>query len=164
MSHTKVDRDEKLNKTLDLFWHTIPPIWHMTRTMTHIIASKEFDITPSKFHTMRRILDGKNSISQLADCLLLSRPNISRTVDKLVQEGLIERYPDLSDRRVVKIALTAKGKLLYKKMHQRIHDDMKFFFSQLTEDELSTVIKSLSIMEKLLVQPEKMKKENEKII
>lgn len=159
-----MSKDEALLRLIDLFWHTIPPIWHATRSMTHNIAAEEFSITPLKFHILRRVLDGKESVSQLADGLCLSRPNISRTVDELVQEGLMDRCPDPNDRRGVKIALTTKGNRLFKKMHQRILDDMKDLFSQLTEDELTTVTSGLSIMEKLNVNPEKIKKENEKII
>ena len=159
-----MSKNEALLGIIDLFWHTIPPIWHATRSMTHNIAAEEFGVTPLKFHILKRVLDGKESVSHLANGLCLSRPNISRTVDELVQEGLMEKYPDPSDRRGVKIALTAKGNRLFKKLHQRILDEMKDFFSQLTEDELSTVTSGLTIMEKLRVKPKKIKKENEKII
>jgi len=150
MNQTNFEKNEKLLNAINLFWRTIPPIWHITRMITRNIASEEFNLTPSKFHTLRRIVDGKNSISQLSDCLFLSRPNISRTVDELVNEGLVERHPDPEDRRGTKIMLTHKGCRTYKKLHKRISENMMNFFHKLDDEELTVVISGLSSMQKLL--------------
>ena len=144
------NRNTELRKLLDLFWHTIPPIWHATRTLTHTIATEEYGITPSKFHALRRIVDGHQSVSQLADCLHVSRPNVSRTVDELVNEGFVERLPDPEDRRGVKLLLTVKGQRLFDKLHEQINSQMVDFFAHLSDEELSEVISGLSTMQRLI--------------
>ena len=48
--------------------------------------------------------------------MLVSQGNITRILDKLVSAALITRAEDKQDRRHKCIALTAKGKALYKKI------------------------------------------------
>jgi len=136
--------------TLDLFWRAVPPLWHMTRALTFTIATEEFGITPSKFHALRRIVQGQQYVSQLADSLHLSRPNISRMVDELVNEGYISRQPDLQDRRNVKLILTDKGRNLFDTLHKRIQKQMVALFSRLSDNELLELERGLINMQKLV--------------
>jgi DNA-binding MarR family transcriptional regulator len=144
------EREAAIRETLDLFWRSMPPIWHATRTITHTIATEEFAMTPSKFHALRRIVEGRQYVSQLADCMHLSRPNISRLVDELVTDGLIERQPDPHDRRNVRLQMTEKGQNLFSAMHARVHAQMAAFFSILSEEELTDVKRGLAAMQKLV--------------
>jgi len=146
----KIEKDAIISDTLDLFWHSVPPLWHITRALTHTIAAEEFNITPSKFHTLRRIVEGRQYVSQLAECLHLSRPNISRMVSELVQDGYIERHSDPHDRRNVRLLVTEKGQRLFDILHNRIHAQMAELFSCLTKDELIEVNRGLFNMQKLI--------------
>jgi DNA-binding MarR family transcriptional regulator len=58
------------------------------------------------------ILDkvGKRQMSELGKFLSVSKPNITFLVERLVEDGLVERIPDESDRRVVNVHLTDKGR------------------------------------------------------
>lgn len=51
-------------------------------------------------------------VGELAETLGVSVPSISRAVDVLVREGLASRAEDTADRRVRRVAITAKGKKL----------------------------------------------------
>lgn len=55
-------------------------------------------------------------ITEIAERLGLSVPAISRAVDGLVRERLITRVEDEQDRRVRRIAITAKGERLVAKI------------------------------------------------
>ena len=138
-----------LQETLELFWLTVPPIWHATRALTQKVATEEFSITPSKFHALRRIVEGHRYVSQLAGCLHLSRPNVSRMVDELVNDGFIEREPNPQDRRNIRLLLTEKGQHLFDMLHARIQTQMEEFFSRLNAQELEEVNCGLRNMHKL---------------
>lgn len=56
------------------------------------------------------------STSQLASRLLASKGNITRLLDRMAQDGLIERRGDAADRRISKIRLSAKGAELFSRM------------------------------------------------
>lgn len=148
----KKEREAAIRETLDIFWRSVPPVWHATRAITHTIATEEFAMTPSKFHALRRIVEGRQYVSQLADCMHLSRPNVSRLVDELVTDGLIQRQPDPHDRRNVRLQMTDNGQKLYDTMHARVHAQMAAFFSRLSDEELTDIQRGLAAMQKLVNQ------------
>ncbi len=114
MSETQKNLMKKAQRTVDLFWQTVPPVWHAARSITHQTATEEFHITVSQFHTLRRIAEGNASVSDMADCMHLNRSNISRSVDELVKSGFVNRVQDLQDRRNVNLTLTERGNDLIK--------------------------------------------------
>lgn len=147
-------RNGMVRETLDLFWQTVPPIWHATRYVTHQVLAEEFNITPSQFHMLRRIYEGRGSVSDLAYCMHLSRPNVSRTVDELVNDGLVKRKRDTEDRRNVLLSLTEKGQVLISDLHERIGDKMGELFSILSKEELQAVQNGLASLQKVFGRQE----------
>jgi DNA-binding MarR family transcriptional regulator len=47
---------------------------------------------------------------ELSRLLLVTSGNLTGIVDRLEQQGLVERRPDGRDRRVIRVALTGKGR------------------------------------------------------
>jgi DNA-binding MarR family transcriptional regulator len=54
--------------------------------------------------------DGRMRMSELADSVLLSRSGLTRLIDRLVREGLVERSACASDKRGWFAALTDDGR------------------------------------------------------
>jgi DNA-binding MarR family transcriptional regulator len=52
---------------------------------------------------------GTSSLQDLANALTLDKSTLSRTIDALVSEGLVERAIDEKNRRKVSLSLTKKG-------------------------------------------------------
>ena len=65
----------------------------------------------ASFQGIIRVLSRENGLSQqeLADRLILSKPTISLTLQKMEYLGLIERRADEEDARVTHVYLTDKG-------------------------------------------------------
>lgn len=55
---------------------------------------------------------GQMPIGQLADALVVNQSSISALADRLARRGLVRRIRGRPDRRVVEIALTARGRSL----------------------------------------------------
>ena len=55
-------------------------------------------------------------MSDLAELMGVSRPAATGLVDRLIAQGLVTRRNDATDRRVVWIAITAKGKSIIQKI------------------------------------------------
>ncbi len=53
---------------------------------------------------------GPVSMTDLASASFVSKPNLTTMVDRLCGDGLAERSSDVSDRRIVNVALTEKGR------------------------------------------------------
>lgn len=149
MSEFSSNKSDMVRKTIELFWQTFPPVWHAARTATHRVAAEEFEITPSQFHVLRRIADGKGSVSDLSDCMHLSRPNISRTVDELVNSGYVRRRRDADDRRNIILSLTRDGQKLIKGFHKKIGDKMAELFINLDLEDLISVQRGLESLQKI---------------
>ncbi len=149
MSDFRNNKQELVNKTIDLFWRAVPPVWHAARTATHRVATDEFKITPSQFHVLWRIADGKGSVSNLAECMHLSRPNISRAVDELVTGGYVNRRRDPNDRRNIILSLTNTGQKLIDNFQKKIRDRMGKLFLRLDLEDLKSVQRGLESLQKV---------------
>jgi len=71
-----------------------------------------FDTTLPRFDVMAaldREQDGL-TMSALSEHLLVSNGNVTAIVARLVEDGLVTRIQDKSDRRVLRVKLTAKGR------------------------------------------------------
>lgn len=73
---------------------------------------EEFDTTLPRFDllaALERHEDGL-TMSELSNSLLVSNGNVTSIVERLVDEGLVERQQSAADRRVLRVALTARGR------------------------------------------------------
>jgi len=59
------------------------------------------------------IYSGGLSPSALADLEQVRRPTVTRTVNALAERGLVERRPDKSDKRGVRVEVTDRGRALW---------------------------------------------------
>jgi DNA-binding MarR family transcriptional regulator len=58
------------------------------------------------------VFAGPQTMGELADAEQVKPPTMTRLVEGLVADGLAKRAPDAADRRLVRIAATAKGRRL----------------------------------------------------
>jgi len=73
------------------------------------------------------------TMSELADFSAVDRTTLTRTVDQLVEAGLVERVTPREDRRQVLISTTEAGRAVYRKALQAIFRLNRNLLSGLTE-------------------------------
>ncbi|WP_149541407.1 MarR family winged helix-turn-helix transcriptional regulator [Siccirubricoccus phaeus] len=56
------------------------------------------------------------TVTGLAEICLLQQPTMTKLLDRMVRDGLVQRAQDGRDRRVVRIALTPRGEGLVKEL------------------------------------------------
>ena len=67
-------------------------------------------VTLPQCHVIMEIgLAGRASVRDLSGVLGLDKSTLSRTIDSLVETGLVDRTLDSEDRRYVAVSLTKKG-------------------------------------------------------
>ncbi len=59
---------------------------------------------------------------QLAQHMRIEPPTLVRHLDKLAEQGLVERRPDPDDRRVVRVVITATGRARLAELHAIVHE------------------------------------------
>jgi MarR family transcriptional regulator, 2-MHQ and catechol-resistance regulon repressor len=90
---------------------------------------------------------GKQTIQQIGNRILISSGSMTYVIDKLEQKGIIKRNDCKEDRRVIHITLTAEGLDLMEKIMPDYQDMVDSFFGGLTGDEsqlLVSFIKKIS--------------------
>jgi DNA-binding MarR family transcriptional regulator len=75
-------------------------------------------------------------MSAIAQALSYSKQSLTVIVDQLEKDGLVERLPDPTDRRVSKIALTDKGKSLMARRKEALKNRISVDLSHLSQKDL----------------------------
>lgn len=70
----------------------------------------EFDLTPPQLFAIEELHDsGPVTMGRLADALGVTQGVATRMVDRLMEKGMVDRWRDESDRRVVMVSTTERG-------------------------------------------------------
>ncbi len=86
---------------------------YVYRQLAKHMKEKNLPITPDQFRVLTHLWQSDGcSQQELAGHSLRDRANVTRIIDILEREGIVERKDHESDRRVFKIHLTRKGKAL----------------------------------------------------
>ena len=86
------------------------------------------------------------SLNELAGLLNLDSSTMSRTINNLVEQGLVQRDVDLSDRRYVKIRLTKKGAEFFKSIEENINLYYEGVLKSIPVQKRNQVIESLGLL------------------
>ena len=98
------------------FW--IHRVYQASRNeMYRVFREAGEDITPEQWAILIRLWE-KDGVAQseLSDATFRDAPTMSRILDSMERQGLLERRPHETDRRVRLIHLTRHGKALEKKL------------------------------------------------
>ena len=102
---------------------------------------EEEDITPQQFNILR-ILRGSFpqplSTLQIRERMLEKMSDTSRIVDRLIAKGLVKKVTCKSDRRLVDVIITDKGKKLLERLDQR-QDEMDKVLGNLSEKDANVL-------------------------
>lgn len=81
------------------------------------LADSGVDLNFSQFIALKRLgEDGPMAPGELARCVHYSPGALTRLLDKLELQGYLQRVPDPSDRRALRLELTAAGRAINKRM------------------------------------------------
>lgn len=107
-----------------------------------------YEICPTHYNILR-ILAGEKAVGggqgeqcglpvlEVRQRLITRVPDITRLVDKLEKEGLVQRVRTPSDRRLVLLCITAKGQKLVDKIRQPLRQLNDQLLGHLAKDELA---------------------------
>jgi DNA-binding MarR family transcriptional regulator len=93
---------------------------------------------------------GPLPISEVGKRLYISKPYMTRLVNDLIAEDLVERLPDTSDRRVINLRITSKGRERIKEIGDLFRDDIEVLLSDLSDDDIRDLDESLKNLNRVL--------------
>lgn len=92
--------------------------------------------------------EGSTNFRNLAKALRVTPPDVTRIVDRLVEQGLVSRRENPKDRRMQLLQMTKKGTLLLARLRQNRTTHLHHILSHLSAEELVTVAQGLRALVK----------------
>nr|BBH86483.1 hypothetical protein KTC_12340 [Thermosporothrix sp. COM3] len=92
------------------------------------------------------------TISEIAERLHASGPAITRTVRRMVNQGLVEKYPHPTDARQVLVRLTPKGRELQAVIPKEMAEVEKVLLTNISDVEYALFVRVLEQMLRNLEQ------------
>lgn len=88
----------------------------------------------------------KISLIELADLLGLDKSTMSRTINNLVEAGLVKRDIDAENRRYITIQLTDQGTEVFVSIENSMYRYYSDIFKSIPEDKRNQVLDSLEVL------------------
>lgn len=104
-------------------------------------------ITVAQCHALLEI--GNNTsmtLVELAAALDLDTSTISRTIDGMVHDGIVERTINEHDRRCLNLVLTGKGLELFNEINDTYDQYYQDIFSGIPEEKHAQVVESINLL------------------
>jgi MarR family 2-MHQ and catechol resistance regulon transcriptional repressor len=128
-------------------------ILHIMRNLRSASAEMDFDIELSypQILTLYALLEkGTSTMSEISNWLKISHGVATRTVDRLVQKGMVERRHDDADRRVVLVSLSRAGEEYIERMISFHLDKMSSVFEGVTNEQRQAFLDFLKQIDRQL--------------
>jgi DNA-binding MarR family transcriptional regulator len=102
----------------------------------------EYDTTLPQFDVMSALdrTETGLTMSALSEALMVSNGNVTGIVERLVEQGLVERAPVAGDRRATLVRLTAGGRATFAEMAARHRDWVSAALGGLDAGEAGVII------------------------
>ncbi|THJ74140.1 winged helix-turn-helix transcriptional regulator [Candidatus Frankia alpina] len=111
-SDSQVDGQPRLADALVQFAHLID----------HLFAdvSRGLGLTPQQVQLLCELIQGPVGMTELTGILHVERSSLTGLVDRVEYRGLVKRIRHTTDRRVIQVALTARGARLAMKSYDSV--------------------------------------------
>lgn len=141
--------EESLNKMVDELYLFFP-LFRKT-LFKHKRRVKHGPMPRSYYHVLGVLKKyGDLPMSEIGRLVHISKSNMTSLIDKLVEDGLVERLPDKNDRRVINISLTDKGKDHLSNWRKYSNDEIKNKLSVLTDEDKEKLYESIENIQEIL--------------
>lgn len=117
------------------------------------------DLTPVQFAGLRFILLHKEpSVSDVASGLSISTAAATNLVERLVKKALVKRQENPEDRRLLRLALTSKGKELLEAVRSDQLSRLSLIMNQMSPEAVENLARGMrdfvgvSIQDKILTE------------
>jgi DNA-binding MarR family transcriptional regulator len=114
-------------------------------------ATLGIPFNPSQMRALAAFHDDREyRMGELSKNAQVTMPFMTEMVDRLVQEGMLERVRDTDDRRVVKVKLSEQGRDIHKHFVNTRAQEMGSIFTKLTVKDQIELLDSLKKMSSIL--------------
>ena len=95
---------------------------------------------------------GNLRTSEIGRRLGISNPNMTPLIDRLIEKGYAERLSDSKDRRVIKIAISEKGRRFVANKRRLVRNEIKKNLSTLSIQEVLTLSTAIETFKQVIAR------------
>ena len=110
-------------------------------------------LSKTQIEILMMLVSGPKTTGELARELFITGSAVTQTIDTLVRRDLVERRPDESDRRIVRLDLSGAGRELTARLAQLRLRYLQELVERLTVDELNALISATEKLTELFKDP-----------
>lgn len=105
--------------------------------------SKTCDVPQSHMRVLFLLKRYKEkTMSDMAKAMGISKPNLTPIIDRLIEDGYVERKEGHKDRRKLLIYLTEKGQRYLVELEDKVKEQTRHKLESLSEEDLDALIES----------------------
>ena len=127
-------------------------LWLRLFTCKELIESEvrrrlraSFDVTLPRFDLMAQLDRAPKgmTLGELSQRMMVSNGNVTGLVERLVEQGLIDRRPSEKDRRAQIVTLTAEGRRFFRAMARANANWIGEMLAELSQTDIETLLRLL---------------------
>lgn len=142
--------DEKKLEDIADRLHMFLPFFYRKVTAWH---KNTEGLNPGHYMIMGILLrKGSMSMSELGRNICVSKPGATFLIDRLINDGKLERTYDANDRRIINISLTEAGKAFMLKHRVEEKEEIKKNLSKLSDGDLEALCASLDKVREIFMR------------
>ncbi|OLP65216.1 hypothetical protein BACPU_17500 [Bacillus pumilus] len=121
--------------------------YEVSRKLNRKLLELEKDITPPQIYALSILIQGKVShAEELKQRLSLNPGAASIALNKLCEQGYIQRERDKDDHSLVRLEATEKGLAIHEKHTRQFGKVIQHMMSDFTDEDLKTFLQYLQKM------------------
>ena len=132
-------------KLIERFGHLVEQLYLQLRSHP-MEAWSEIELTIPQLRTILFLSSGPKRMGEIASYLGTVLSSATTVVDVVVNKGLVERFQDLNDRRVVLCRLTPLGREGVERLWHIRRSRVEAIADLLTPQELESVVRALETL------------------
>lgn len=122
----------------------------VTRLNRRLRSSSLGEVSPGQASALAMIERlGAPALNELATAEQVRPPSMTRLVDALEHDGLVERRVDATDRRCLRVSLTPAGRKALAGIRSRKTAFLEARLSRLSGEDRETISRALDLLERL---------------
>ena len=148
---TEEIKEEKLEGIADSFLLFFPLFYRKFLR----VASWKNRVNPinTQFQVLAIVMHSGNlQTSEIGRRLGISSPNMTPLIDRLIEKGYAERLSGSQDRRVIKIAITEKGRRFVAGRRRLMRNEIKKNLSTLSIEDVSTLSGAIETFRQIIAR------------
>jgi DNA-binding MarR family transcriptional regulator len=115
---------------------------HFGNEVTHRFSEAGYDYQTEQFMILIMVnMNERINQKDIVSGALKSKATITRSIDKLVGQGLLKREEDLRDRRNNIITITANGRTVFKNLIKIYHGMEKAALKDIDPNDMETALR-----------------------